>query len=73
DEGKPITYYAPTSESAKRFMKAAAALWETVEEINANGGASNESIQPTIGLDGKTSACSSGGEHSHSSGGCGCH
>ncbi len=73
DEGKPITYYAPTSESAKRFMKAAAALWDTVEEINANGGASNESIQPTIGLDGKTSACSSGGEHSNSSGGCGCH
>lgn len=72
DEGKPITYYAPTSESAKRFLSAAATLWAKIEEINKEGGASNESIQPTIGLDGKTSACSSGG-HSHGSGGgCGC-
>lgn len=73
DEGKPITYYAPTSESAKRFLKAAAAVWAKIEEINKDGGASNDTIQPTIGLDGKTSACSSGGGHSHSSGGCGCH
>jgi len=71
DEGKPITYYAPTSESAKRFLKAAATLWEKIEEINKEGGVSNDSIQPTIGLDGKTSACSSGG--GHSGGGCGCH
>jgi ATP-binding protein involved in chromosome partitioning len=74
DEGKPITYYAPTSQSAKRFMKAAATLWAKVEEINKEGGASNEAIQPTIGLDGKTSACSSGAsEHKSKDGGCGCH
>ncbi len=71
DEGKPITYYAPTSESAKRFLKAAAVLWDKIEEINKEGGASNEAIQPTIGLDGKSSACSGGGEEK--SGGCGCH
>ncbi len=71
DEGKPITYYAPTSESAKRFLSAAAMLWAKIEEINKDGGASNEAIQPTIGLDGKSSACSSGGEHK--GGGCGCH
>ncbi|HOI82817.1 MAG TPA: Mrp/NBP35 family ATP-binding protein [Campylobacterales bacterium] len=71
DEGKPITYYAPTSESAKRFLSAAATLWAKIEEINKDGGASNEAIQPTIGLDGKSSACSSGGEHKE--GGCGCH
>ncbi len=71
DEGKPITYYAPTSESAKRFLSAAAMLWAKIEEINKDGGVSNEAIQPTIGLDGKSSACSSGGEHK--GGGCGCH
>lgn len=71
DEGKPITYYAPTSESAKRFLKAAATLWQKIEEINKDGGVSNDAIQPTIGLDGKTSACGSGGGHSGS--GCGCH
>ncbi len=73
DEGKPITYYAPTSESAKRFMKAAAVLWAKIEEINKEGGASNEAIQPTIGLDGKSSACSSGSSEHKESGSCGCH
>lgn len=74
DEGKPITYYAPTSQSAKRFLAAAETIWAKIEEINEAGGSSNETIQPTIGLDGKTSACNSGSGHSHSSsGGCGCH
>jgi ATP-binding protein involved in chromosome partitioning len=78
DAGKPVTYYVPTSESAKRFMSAAEKVWEFVEGINENGGVSNEAIQPTIGLDGKTSACSAGaptaqsGGHSHGDGGCGC-
>lgn len=73
DEGRPITYYAPTSESAKRFLTAAATLWAKIEEINKEGGVSNQAIQPTIGVDGKSSACGSGGGHSHSNGGCGCH
>jgi ATP-binding protein involved in chromosome partitioning len=72
DAGKPVTYYIPTSESAKRFMAAAEKVWAFVENINENGGVSNEAIQPTIGLDGKTSACSASaptaqsGGHSHS-------
>ncbi|MDQ1264097.1 MAG: ATP-binding protein involved in chromosome partitioning [Campylobacterota bacterium] len=47
DEGKPITFVAPTSESAKRYMAAAASIWATIEEVNLRGGASNESVQPT--------------------------
>jgi ATP-binding protein involved in chromosome partitioning len=88
DSGKPITYYAPTSESAKRFMKAGENLWNFIVKINEDGGVSNEAIQPTIGLDGKTSACSTGAatsghehDHGHNHGksdescgsGCGCH
>jgi ATP-binding protein involved in chromosome partitioning len=47
DEGKPITFVNPTSESAKRYHAAAESIWKTIEEVNANGGASNESVQPT--------------------------
>ncbi|QOY52654.1 Mrp/NBP35 family ATP-binding protein [Candidatus Sulfurimonas baltica] len=47
DEGKPITFVNPTSESAKRYMAAAESIWATIEAVNANGGASNESVQPT--------------------------
>jgi len=74
DGGKPITYYAPNSESAKRFLRAGEDLWDFIVKINEDGGASNELIQPTIGLDGKSSACSSGAksEHSHQGGSCGC-
>jgi len=47
DEGKPVTFVNPTSESAKRYMGAAESIWATIEEVNAKGGASNESVQPT--------------------------
>jgi len=47
DEGKPIVFANPTSESAKRFIAAAASIWATIEEINANGGVDNQSVQPT--------------------------
>jgi len=47
DEGKPITFVNPTSETAKRYMKAAESIWATIEAVNAAGGASNESVQPT--------------------------
>jgi len=47
DEGKPITFVNPTSESAKRYMAAAESIWATIEDVNAKGGASNESVQPT--------------------------
>jgi len=47
DEGKPISFVAPTSESAKRYMGAAESIWATIEEINATGGVDNEAVQPT--------------------------
>jgi len=75
DEGKPITFVAPTSESAKRYMKAAESIWETIDEINANGGVDNEAVQPTTPPG--VSACSTGGASSapqqqNSGGSCGC-
>ena len=47
DEGKPITFVNPTSESAKRYAAAAESIWATIEEVNAGGGADNTSVQPT--------------------------
>nr|WP_321268099.1 Mrp/NBP35 family ATP-binding protein [uncultured Sulfurimonas sp.] len=47
DTGQPITFVAPTSESAKRYATAAESIWATIEAVNAAGGASNESVQPT--------------------------
>jgi len=75
DEGKPITFAAPDSESAKRFTAAAASLWETIEKINADGGVDNESVQPTTPPG--VSACSTGAapakEPTHKNHqGCGC-
>ncbi len=72
DEGKPVTFFAPTSESAKRFATAAASIWATIEEINANGGVDNQSVQPTTPPG--VSACSTGGSSSSSTqgGACGC-
>jgi len=78
DEGKPITFVNPSSESAKRFTAAAASIWATIEEINANGGVDNVSVQPTTPPG--VSACSTSAapaaaapKHDHGSGGgCGC-
>ena len=55
DSGKPVSFYEPNSVTAKRYEKAAARLWEIIENINDEGGADNSSIQPM--MDGK-SACS---------------
>ena len=59
DAGKPVTFFHPESETAKRYQASATKLWEIVEKINAEGGVSNEAIQPTIGVNGGASACSS--------------
>ena len=59
DAGKPVTFFHPTSETAKRYQASASKLWETIEKVNAEGGASNEAIQPTMGVNGSPSACSS--------------
>jgi len=61
DEGKPIVYHHPNSETAKRYMKASEVLWEQIEKINEEGGVDNSAIQPTMPAGG--SACSTGGHH----------
>jgi len=68
DEGKPIVYHYPESETAKRYIKAAKELWTIIEKINEEGGVSNESIQPTTPPG--VSACSV--SNSGHSGSCGC-
>jgi ATP-binding protein involved in chromosome partitioning len=77
DEGKPVTYFAPDSETAKRYMKAAEDLWNTIESINQGGGVDNAAIQPTTPPG--VSACSTPTQQSQQSSdgscgtGCGCH
>lgn len=58
DAGKPVVFFNPQSETAKRYQASATKLWEIIEKINEEGGVSNESIQPTVGLNGGASACS---------------
>ncbi len=60
DAGKPVTFFMPTSETAKRFRQSAEKLWEKVEFYSDK--VDNASIQPTQGLNGSPSACSS---HAH--------
>ena len=55
DNGQPISFVAPNSESAKRYMKAAESIWALIEDINANGGVDNQAVQPTTN---GQSACS---------------
>jgi len=79
DEGKPITFAQPDSETAKRFMAAGASLWAAIEKINAEGGVDNAAVQPNTPPG--VSACSTAAapkEAPASSGescgtGCGCH
>ena len=70
DSGKPVVLFKPESETAKRYQEAATKLWAEIEKVNEEGGVSNESIQPTVGVNGGASACSTSG--GASSGGCGC-
>lgn len=74
DEGKPIVYHYPESQSGKRYMRAAETLISQIDNVNATGGASNAAIQPTTPPG--VSACSTAGakqhNHDHKSGGCGC-
>ena len=78
DEGKPITFINPSSESAKRYMAAAASIWADIEEINANGGVDNAAVQPTTPPG--VSACSTAAAPKQApkaegscGTGCGCH
>jgi len=47
DNGQPISFVAPSSESSKRYAAAAESIWNQIVEINANGGVDNASVQPT--------------------------
>ena len=48
DVGMPITILAPNTETAKRYKKIADELWNSMLEVNMQGGVDNSSIQPTI-------------------------
>ncbi|MFV0563587.1 P-loop NTPase [Malaciobacter mytili] len=71
DNGKPIVYFQPESQTAKRYMQSAQKLIAYIDDIT--GTVSNASIQPTTPPG--VSACSSAGasSSSHNGGGCGCH
>ncbi len=77
DEGKPIVYFYPDSASGKRYLKAAEALWENIQESHKEGKIGNEAIQPTMPAG--VSACSTEGQahkakqEATKSGGCGSH
>jgi ATP-binding protein involved in chromosome partitioning len=76
DEGKPIVYVAPESETAKRYMSAAESIWNQIVKINDEGGVDNQAIQPTTppGVSACSTAAPKQQAHSHESGsGCGCH
>jgi len=60
DEGKPVVYFYPDSQSGKRYQEAAKALWDNLEAFNNEGKVGNESIQPT--LPAGVSACSPEGQ-----------
>ncbi len=67
DAGKPVVFFHPESETAKRYQTCASLLWEKIEKINAEGGVSNEAIQPTTPPG--VSACSTAKSDDN---GCGC-
>jgi len=79
DEGKPITFVNPSSETAKRYTAAAISIINQIDEINANGGVDNAAVQPNTPPG--VSACSTAAPkpkqeapQGESCGtGCGCH
>ena len=82
DEGKPVTYFHPDSETAKRYMSAAEDIWNQIEKINEEGGVDNEAIQPTTppgvsacstGSSGAAASQSTAGSGESCGTGCGCH
>jgi len=74
DTGKPVVYTMADSETAKRYQESASKLLEKIDKINAEGGASNQAIQPTTPAG--VSACSTQAapqQPQSSGGGCGSH
>ena len=48
DAGKPVSFYAPESVSAKRYEQAATRLWEIIQKIDEEELAGNSAIQPDM-------------------------
>ena len=81
DEGKPITFVSPGSESSKRYVAAAQGILAQIDEINASGGVDNGAMQPntppgvsacsTSAAPAKAAPAASEGESCGT--GCGCH
>ncbi len=73
DTGKPIVYFQPESQTAKRYMQSAQKLIKYIDNIEKR--ASNASIQPTTppGVSACSIATGTSSSNSHNSGGCGCH
>jgi len=46
DQGKPVSFYASESLSAKRYQEAAEKIWDFIEKIHKKGGVDNSAIQP---------------------------
>lgn len=61
DAGKPVVFFAPESETAKRYQQAATKLWEEIEKVNEEGGVSNDAIQPVPSTASACSTTQSGG------------
>jgi ATP-binding protein involved in chromosome partitioning len=74
DSGKPVVLFKPESETAKRYQESARKLWIEIEKVNEEGGVDNQAIQPTVGINGGPSACSTAAASGSApqSGGCGC-
>jgi ATP-binding protein involved in chromosome partitioning len=56
DIGQPIVYHKPDSQTAQRYQSAASNILAFIDKVNAEGGANNQSIQPTTPAG--VSACS---------------
>lgn len=44
DAGKPVVFFHPQSETAKRYQASASKLWDIIVKINEEGGVSNEAF-----------------------------
>ena len=60
DEGKPVVYFYPDSQTGKRYLAASKKLWDNVVKSNEEGAIGNDSIQPN--LPAGVSACSAEGQ-----------
>ena len=60
DDGKPVVYFYPDSQTGKRYLAASKKLWDNVVKSNEDGSIGNDSIQPNLPVG--VSACSAEGQ-----------